>query len=69
MKSQGISEQKPPTPMATGPPREVETFDTGPRVLVVKREVAICLAGEYYSKSAENRPEIEFLELNNESVR
>ncbi len=30
MKSQGIPEQKPPKPMATGPPREAETFDPGP---------------------------------------
>ena len=30
MKSQGIAEQKPPKPMAQGPPLEVETFDPGP---------------------------------------
>ena len=30
MKSRGIAEQKPPKPMAQGPPLEVGTFDPGP---------------------------------------
>ncbi len=30
MKSQGIAEQKPPKPMAAGPPQDDEAFDPGP---------------------------------------